>query len=103
MDGFDPIILGVVWLAIAALLVWGVVDALRRLLRNDTPLPLFGMLERQGLTLAQAEQVVGINELSHAVRRCALCAVRSECGRRAAFCPNGSLLLRAKVLLGGPS
>lgn len=103
MDMFVYILQGAFSLAIAGLLVWGVSVGLRRVLGNDRRLPFFDMLERQGLTLAQAEEVVGINELSRAVRRCAHCAARSDCGGRAAFCPNGSLLLRAKVLLGGPS
>jgi hypothetical protein len=57
----------------------------------------------QGLTLAQAEEVAGLNEFARALRRCAFCAGKSNCGPRAPFCPNGSLLLRAKVLAGGLS
>jgi hypothetical protein len=63
----------------------------------------YALHERRGLALAQAEKVAGIDGLTRALRRCALCAARSRCGRSAAFCPNGSLLLRAKVLAGGPS
>lgn len=59
-------------------------------------------LERQGWMAAQAEEFVGLNEPSRALRHCARCGARSECGTRAP-CPTSSLLLRAKVLLGGPS
>lgn len=103
MDTLVTGLIGFAWVAIAALLLLGVVDGLRKVLWNDGPLPFFGMLERQGLTLTQVEEAVGINELSRAVRRCAHCTARSDCGRRANCCPNEPLFRRAKGLTGAAS
>ena len=61
---------------------------------------MFEYAERQRSTAAQADEFVGLNDLARALCRCAQCAGRSDCGPRAPFCPNGSLLLRAKVLGG---
>lgn len=86
----------IAWLAIAAILLWGVVEGMRKVLKDDGPLPIFAMLERRGLTLRQVEEAVGMNELARAVRRCAHCASRSDCGPDAVFCPNEPILRRAK-------
>ena len=96
MNAYTNAIMTVAWLAIAGMLLWAVANSLRKALWNDSPLPFFGMLERQGLTLRNVEEVVGINELAHAVRRCALCPARSGCDRSAASCPNEPLFRRAK-------
>ena len=84
-------LIGVVWLAIAALL-WGMVDSVRRALGDRTPLPFFVMLERRGLTAMQVEAAAGIGGVARALRRCAYCAARSDCGRRAVDCPNEALI-----------
>lgn len=86
----------VAWLAIAAILLWSIVEGVRKVLRDDGQLPIFAMLERQRLTLRQVEEAVGMNELARAVRRCAHCASRSDCGLDAVFCPNEPILRRAK-------
>jgi hypothetical protein len=52
-------LIGVAWLAIAALLLWGFVDSLRRALNDRAPLPFFVMLERRGLTATQVEAAAG--------------------------------------------
>ena len=98
MNAYVDAIMTVAWLAIAGMLLWGVADGLRKVLWDDSRLPFFGMLERQGLTLARVEEVVGIRELSRAVRLCAHCAGRSDCGRRVIACPNEALFRRAKGL-----
>ncbi len=85
-----------IWLAIVGMLLWGIAAGLRTALRNDARLPFFGMLERQGLTLRQVEEAVGIDELARAVRRCTFCASRSSCGRHPVRCPNEPLLRRAQ-------
>lgn len=66
---------------------------------------MFAYVGRQWRVAAQAEEFAGINELARATRRCAQCACRPDCGRRArfSFCANGALLLRARVLAGGRS
>ena len=86
----------IVWLAIAGMLLWGIVAGWRTALRNDAPLPFFGMIERRGLTLRQMEEAVGMDELARAVRRCTFCAARSDCGRHPVCCPNEPLLRRAQ-------
>jgi hypothetical protein len=94
MDKFVAISVGAAWLAIFVMLVWVIVSGLRRQLRNDGPLPFFGVLERKGLTLAQVEQAAGIEQLARAVGRCSLCEERKACGTRA--CPNDALLSRIR-------
>ena len=96
MNAYVNVIVIVAWLAIAGMLLWSVANGLRKVLWDDSPLPFFSMLERQGLTLPQVEEVVGINELSRAVRRCVLCSERSDCGPRTVSCPNEPLFRRAK-------
>lgn len=86
----------VAWLAIAAILLWSVVEGTRRALKDDGPLPIFALLERRGLTIRQVEEAVGMNELARAVRRCVHCASRSDCRPDAVFCPNEPILRRAK-------
>ncbi len=98
MNAYVDAIMIVAWVAIAVMLVWGLAAGTRKVLSSPAPLPFFRMLERQGLTLAQVEEVVGISGLSRAVRRCALCAGSSDCGRRAIACPNEPLFRRAKGL-----
>lgn len=90
-------IVAVGWLAIAAILFWGVVEGMRKVLKDDGPLPLFALLERQGLTLRQVEETVGMNELAQAARRCALCTSRPNCSADPVWCPNEPLLRRLKA------
>lgn len=92
-------LIGAAWLAIAGMLLWGAGNGLRRLFRTASPVPFFGMLQRHGLTLTQVEEAVGLDEVGQAVRRCAECAGRWECGRRALDCPNEWLFRRAKGLV----
>jgi hypothetical protein len=98
MDANLSVITGsiIIWLAIAAMLLWGTVAGLRTVLRNNTRLPFFGMIERRGLTLRQVEEVVGMDELARAVRRCTFCAARSSCSEHPVRCPNEPLLRRAQ-------
>jgi hypothetical protein len=86
-------LIGAAWLAIAAVLVWVVVDGMRRVLGDPTPLPFFVMLERRGLTALQVEAAAGIGGVARALRRCAHCAGRRDCGRqREVDCPNEALI-----------
>jgi len=72
-----------------------VVVGLRAQTQNCDRLPFFGMLERRGVTLNQVEEVVGIDALARAVRRCSLCAGRSDCRLDWDICPNEPLFRRA--------
>jgi hypothetical protein len=90
------VLIGVAWLAIAAMLLWGLADGLRKVFRTPGPLPFFTMLQRYGLTLAQLEHAVGPHALGLAVRRCASCTGRFNCGSAAVRCPNEPLFLRAR-------
>jgi hypothetical protein len=103
MENMVTILIGAAWMAILGMLVWGVLSGWRRQMLSDLPLPFFRLLGRDGLTLAQAEAAVGVNELANAASRCATCASRGACeagvlggwlGRRPAGCPNGSLFDR---------
>lgn len=99
MNMLVSFLIGAAWLAIFGMLAWGIVTGWRRQVRSDMPLPLFRLLERQGLTLARVEEAVGIEELARAAGRCASCAFRPACesgvpGRRPVGCPNGSLFDR---------
>jgi hypothetical protein len=105
MDAFVSSFIGAAWLGITAVLLWSVVACMRRARSQDENLPFFGMLGRQGLTVAQAEEAVGISEVSRAVRRCVLCRSNEAC--RAEFagsqpashdpdCPNAGVLERAR-------
>lgn len=84
-------LLAIAWLAIAGILLWGVVAGVRNALRDDSPLPFFLMLERRGLTVTQAEDVAGIEALARALRRCAYCRGRADCGPRRVECLNEAL------------
>ena len=91
-------LIGAASLAVAAVLLWGLVNGLRKVLGNRARLPFFNMLERRGLTLTQVEEAVGMNQLARALRRCAHCGTRQECGRHIVDCPNEPLFRRAKGL-----
>lgn len=62
-------------LALGAVLVYHAFDTWRR----GEPLPFFQMLERYGLSVAQAEKAVGREAIAAAERRCALCPDRQDC------------------------
>lgn len=85
------------WLAILAMLAWGVVSGWRRVMEDERPLPFFGKLDALGVSVPQAQEAVGMVALSAAVRRCALCSEKAACaaGRRVA-CPNTELLARLR-------
>ena len=53
-------------------------------------LPFFAMLERRGVTYAQLEASAGVEAIALAMRRCAECGSRFDCGAWA-DCPNGEL------------
>ena len=74
------------------MLLWRVVDRVRRALSDRTPLPFFVMLERRGLTAEQVEAAAGIGGVARALRRCAYCAGRTDCGGHAVECPNEALI-----------
>ena len=85
-------------LAVVALLGLGLVQAWRRVMRIDGPLPFFQMLSRRGLSVDRVMAQRGPDQTALAVRRCALCASGEECRQRAATgaplpedCPNSGL------------
>jgi hypothetical protein len=111
MDHLVTILIGAAWLGILGMLIWGIVSGWREPFLRDAPLPLFRLLERDGLTLARAEEAVGVGELARAARRCGSCAARTACetgvlggwlGRRPLGCPNASLFDRARNFDGAP-
>lgn len=77
MDTAINLALTAAWLALGALLAYGVFVAWRRV----EPPPLFRMLERYGLSAARVEEAAGREALAAALRRCALCSDRKACAR----------------------
>lgn len=102
METIVQVAVAVAWLALVAIFLWCVMEASRTLFKGDGPLPMFAMFERQGLTLRQVEEAVGMNELALAARRCAMCSSRADCNADPVWCPNEPLLRRAKGLAGTP-
>lgn len=103
MSEWVAVLIAAAWLAVFAMLVYGVVSGWQRQLREDAPLPLLRLLARDGITLARAEAALGASELARAASRCAGCASRTACetgvvggwlGRRPAGCPNAALFDR---------
>ena len=89
------------WMALVALLAWGVASTWKRMLANRGPLPLFAMMERRGLSRERVYEAAGAG-LYAAVRRCAMCRQSRRCGDwlakpggSAPDCPNAELLERA--------
>src|SRR3970040_1295422 len=78
---------------VAALLGYGLFDAWRRMFRDSTPLPLFDLLRREGLSPGEAQEQLGAEALAYATRRCTLCATGGDCSARLAAgdCPNAGL------------
>ena len=111
MNDLVTVLIGAAWVAIFAMLVWGIVTGWRRQMLSDLPLPMFRLLEREGVSLARVEAAVGVNALARAASRCATCAARTACdsgvlggwlGRRPEGCPNASLLDRVSDRRGTP-
>lgn len=89
------------YLAVLALLGYALARAWRQAMRQAAPLPLYGMLRSQGLTLGEAGDSAGVEALAQAARRCAFCGSGAECRRRIAerspppaHCHNGALFSR---------
>ena len=84
------------WLALAALIVWSVLQALRAALADDSPPALLAALERRRLTPAAFAERVGIEAVTLAVRRCVLCPGKAACRAGAPVdCPNAALFQRS--------
>jgi hypothetical protein len=65
---------------------------LRALLQRRNRLPLFARLERQGLSIVQAEAALGFDGLVRALRRCRDCAHDGERCPPGRPCPNDPLV-----------
>jgi hypothetical protein len=94
---YTLMLIGLAWFAILAMLAGGAVVEL--LVRRPEKAPFFGVLERLGLTLFQAEQAAGLRGIGEAASRCASCGVRAACRRALRWgglgftappCPNAS-------------
>ena len=93
MEPFVNVLIFAPLAAVAALVGYGLFDAWRRVLRETTPLPLFDLLRREGLSPGEAQDALGAEALAYAARRCTLCVTGAECSARLAAgdCPNASL------------
>ena len=92
-------------LVLFAALVAGLLVAWRRGMRDDGPLPFFRKLEASGLSVPQAEEAIGLDGISRAVRRCAFCGAKEACRgslrsrllrSKPVDCPNEQLFERMK-------
>jgi hypothetical protein len=100
MDTAIDLALTTAWLAFGVLLAYHVLTTWR-----GDPLPLFRMLERYGLSVAQAEQAAGKEAFAAALRGCERCSDKKACARALAAdcfgrgplaCPNAKYLERVK-------
>jgi hypothetical protein len=103
MENWVNFLIAAAWVAILAVLLWGTATSWRRQLRDSGPLPMFRLLEREGVSVDNAEQAVGMGALLQAAGRCAVCPARRACesgvaggwlGRRPQDCPNAALFDR---------
>jgi hypothetical protein len=104
-DVSDPLlIMGIAWLAILAMLAWGLVAELWHLVRGRERVLFVHMLERHDLTLGEAVQAEGYDGLVHALDRCFNCREQPVCrhslrwgwlGARDPECPNAALFAHA--------
>jgi hypothetical protein len=96
----DPVLalIGAAWLAIALMLAVGALGYLYRLASAARPLPFLEDLQRRGVSAAQLEAAVGAGGFARALRRCALCAVREQCGGQRVACPNEALVAYVRRL-----
>ena len=82
VDVNDPLLwVGFAWLAILGMLAWGGVVGLWRMVRPRERAPFFGLLERNGVTLVQAEEAAGFRGVAEAASRCEACITRDACQR----------------------
>lgn len=100
---FALMLIGLAWLAILGMLAWGAAAELPWRMRRSEKAPFFGVLERRGLTLTQAEEIAGFHGVCEAARRCASCGARDACRRALRWgslgfaappCPNAAFFAR---------
>ena len=104
-DAGDPLLLiGLAWLAILAMLAWGLLAELWQLLRGRERVLFVHMLERHRLTLGEAVQASGYSGVVRALDRCFNCGEQRVCRRALRFgwlgardprCPNAELFTHA--------
>lgn len=87
-------VIGIAWAAILVMLAAGGLRELSRSYFSRPKLPFFAMLERRGLTYAQLEESAGVEAIALAMRHCADCGSRFDCGWRRVDCPNAPLFSR---------
>jgi hypothetical protein len=85
---------------------WAAHGLWRAVMREDRPVLLHRMLERQGLSTDRLVYATDIEQTGAAVRRCVMCRDREEClawldrGGRAGyerFCPNADFIARLRT------
>lgn len=95
------VLLWLTFLAVIVLIGYGLANAWRHVLHDNAALPLHGMLRNQGITPFEAGDVLGVEALANAARRCTFCGYGAECRQRVAAgepapadCPNTGLFAR---------
>ena len=84
---------------------WAVHGLWRAVMREDRPILMHRMLQRQGLSLDQLDDSLEFEQAAAAMRRCVVCRDRETClawlegdGKTGyeGFCPNAGLIARLK-------
>jgi hypothetical protein len=85
---------------------WAVHGLWRAVIREDRPVLMHRMLERQGLSMDRLESPLELVQAAAAARRCVMCRDRGTClawlerdGRTGyeAFCPNADFIARLRT------
>lgn len=88
-------------LIVMLLILYGVLAATFRVVRDDGRLRLLEMLRRQGSAAEAALDIGGSYQAAVAVRRCMMCAHKAQCDEWSGakrgmetFCPNADFIAR---------
>jgi hypothetical protein len=105
MDAVATVLTGAVFVAFAAILGHALWAMWRTAMREQRPLLMPRMLERQGVPLADAANLWTFERAANAARRCTMCRDKRACeawlarGATAgyeAFCPNADFIAALK-------
>lgn len=106
MDTLVTVGIAAVFGGLILLVGWAMARLWRAVIREDRPVLMHRMLERQGLSLDGLERSTELEQAAAATRRCVLCRDRDEClawlegdGKMAyaGFCPNAAFIAKLRT------
>jgi hypothetical protein len=106
MDALMTVGIAAAFAGLLVLVGWSVRRLWRAVMREDRPVLMQRMLERQGLSLDRLRYSTGLEQAAAAARRCAVCRDRESClawldadGKTefAGFCPNADFIARLRA------